>query len=325
MFYIKNSYEYFEDSETHYLADSPQIKRAEANEKIASHVILNQLKSNPSLYNAISYFEDNFDEYVDDFYVFEDNFREFLFKNHYIVSNEYGKGFWDYVYEINTYEELKSYMDEEGIDSSGTKEDLIRRIKERNLYDDFNEFEFKMSSEGEKYFESIEWIKYYLVYLDSFDLIEFEEFYNGSDNDFKDASLKFLNEHLKLALKRNDFNALFDAQSSKAMYYVINKDIVSALNEEMKLFIVRLNPTCDGDDLVFHMPTERTNIHNLKVLIKLCEIDNLKSLFKANWDSLEYEKIWFDENTSFDIFTKALKAKKPDELNRDIENQYFEE
>ena len=81
-----------------------------------------------------------------------------------------------------------------------------------------------------------------MVYKDTFDLIEFEDYFHKSGNDFNNDSLKFLNKHLNHAIKRNDFMALFDALSSKAMYYTINNDLTSALNEEMKLFIVRLNP-----------------------------------------------------------------------------------
>ena len=322
-FYIKNKYENFRDTEIHYLKDSPQI-RPSYNEKIASYIVLNGLKTEPFLERTIWDFMDHYDEYADEEFECDEDIKEFLFSNDYVESLDYGDGFWEYVYEINSYEDLKEYLDDEGIDSSGDKRDLIERIKELKPYDDFNEFTFKLSKKGDEYLESIGWIRFYLTYLDRFDFYEFEEYLAQSAGEFEKVSLDFLDEHINLALKRNDFEALFDAQSSKALCRVVFKDLPSALNEEVKLFIVRLNPTLEGDDVVFHEAVERVNINNIKTLIKLCSIDDLKGLFSSNWDLLDYEKKWFDEKSSFDIFTKALKSRNPDDLSNEVENRYFE-
>ncbi|PWB87522.1 hypothetical protein MBBTH_10880 [Methanobrevibacter thaueri] len=56
------------------------------------------------------------------------------------------------------------------------------------------------------------------------------------------TSLIFLDTHQDLALKRNDYMVLFDVQLSKAPYYVVNKDFSEDLREELKLFLMRLNP-----------------------------------------------------------------------------------
>ena len=84
-----------------------------------------------------------------------------------------------------------------------------------------------------------EWIRCYLVFLNHFD---FDEYLEKSDDDFMTTSLIFLDTYQDLALKRNDYMALFDVQLSKAPYYVVNKDFSEDLREELKLFLMRLNP-----------------------------------------------------------------------------------
>lgn len=314
--YIKNSYEYFNESETHYINPNPQ-KHDPYNEKIASYLTLKNLKQTPDLDNAISDLEDYFE--------YDAEIKEFLFKNDYIESREFGEGFWDYVYEINTYDDLKTFLDDENIDSSGSKRDLVNRAKELHLYEELNEFEFKPSYKGRKYLVSISWIEYYLIFLDRFDFYEFEDYYEP-EMEFMPQALSFIDLHLNSSFKNYDFIAFFDALSSKALYYIVNGDYVNALAEEMKVFLTRVNPISDDieEDLVFHHPLDRVNIDNIKNLIEITGTSDLESLFNDNWDSMRFNQVFFERNESFEIFIKALKSDYCEDLNPELEEVYFE-
>ncbi|WP_405294539.1 hypothetical protein [Methanobrevibacter sp.] len=160
-------------------------------------------------------------------------------------------------------------------------------------------------------------------FLDFFDHMEFEEFQKESGDDLMESALKFIDAHLNLALKRNDYFALFDSQSSKALYYAFNEDFKNALKEELKLFLVRINPHCDKTQLVFHEGVNQVNIHNLNDLIIACEIEDVETLFNNVWDELEFEMTYFDKKESYDILIESLNACDLDGINCNIERRYF--
>ena len=60
LLYIKNQYEYFEDTPTHYINQNP-VKHGEYNEKIASYLTLKMLEKQPDLLLAIGELEDYFE------------------------------------------------------------------------------------------------------------------------------------------------------------------------------------------------------------------------------------------------------------------------
>ena len=246
--YIKNTYEYFKKTPIHFL--EPKLPKETFNEKIASYIALNQLKT--SIGSEIA----------------DSEVKEFLIEN--------------------------GYIDESGL-----------------------------TAKGERYFNSIRWVGHYLTFLDSFDFYEFEDYLNNSGEEFMPTALKFLNTHFDLALKRNDFKALFVAQSSKALYHAINKNLENALIEEMKLFIVRLNPNCENHQLTFHEAINQVNILNLNSLIVVCEITDIEMLFNGAWESLKYDKLYFDKKSSFDLLIRALTTTDLDIINKDIEDAYF--
>lgn len=313
--YIKNSYEYFLESNTHYLNAKP-IEHCEYNEKIAVYQTLENLKDEPDIDFAIGNLEDYFE--------YDIQIKDFLFGNAYIESEELGDKFWDYVYDENDLEDIKWLFDELKINSEGSKRDLVDRAREMHLYEEFNEFDFKISKKGEKYFESIKWIEYYLIFLDTFDFYEFDEYY-APDEDFMPQALTFIDRHLNTAFERHDLTAFFDAQSSKALYHIVNEDYDNALIEELKLFLARLNPIYkDSEELVFHNAVNRVNISNLKCLMIKTGNNDLKSLFNEAWDGMLFERKFFNRKKSFKILIKALSVENAEDINPKIEGVYFD-
>ena len=161
------------------------------------------------------------------------------------------------------------------------------------------------------------------IILDSFDMNEFGNYWKNSDEDLMATVWRFLDEHFNLALKRDDFKALFDAQSSKAIYQVINNNIEDALTEELKLFIIRLNPILNESDIIFHEPINQVNVLNLNTLIILCKTSDLEKVFDDAWKSLNFKKKYFDRKTSYNLLIKALTSTELDKINRKIESEYI--
>ena len=161
------------------------------------------------------------------------------------------------------------------------------------------------------------------VILDSFDMNEFGDYLKNSDESLMPTVWRFLDEHFNLALKRDDFKAIFDAQSSKAIYQAINNNIEDALTEELKLFIIRLNPILNESEIIFHEPINQVNVLNLNTLIILCKTDDLEKVFDDAWKSLNFKKKYFDRKTSYNLLMTALTTADIDEINHEIESEYL--
>ena len=168
-----------------------------------------------------------------------------------------------------------------------------------------------------------------------FDKLVYDILENDIDEIIEDINQKQLSEikkrpHIKLPdghdyIKNSydylgdiDFKLLFDIKAEKAFKYVENSDFENALDEEIKLFIIRLNPQID--DLIHHEPVNQVNIDNLNVLIGICETDDLDELFDKNWD---LKKPIVPKEKSFKLLKGGLESSDLDKLNKMAEKYYF--
>lgn len=223
---------------------------------------------------------------------------------------------------ISAYRTLKSLNEGSGFDEAVFECGEIRHFLVENGL--MNSTDLTLTLKGTEYLNSMGWIDDYLLFLDRFDFDEFERFYKNSEKDFMNASLEFLDIHFNLATERHDLKAQFDAQSSRALCQVINGKLSEALDEEMKLFIIRLNPAyASKNELLFHEAVNRVNLHNLSVLFEVCKTTDYEGSFKRNWKTLRIENPPIGEDESLSIFNGAMAGDDLDELNRMAETYYF--
>lgn len=228
--------------------------------------------------------------------------------------------FREYDERIAAYQMLKCIR-EDAISDKTREDEISEFLLENNLVDSND---FRLTSDGIEWLNSMGWIECYLTFLDRFDFTEFENHLKKGD-DFMNAAAEFLEKHYRLALKRHDLKAQFDAQASKALYHVVNGNFTSALDEEIKLFMVRLNPTYRSEnELLFHEAVNQVNIHNLNSLFEICKTNDFEELFKRNWKSLDMKNLIIGEEESFDIFSEAVMGMNPDDLNRRAEKHYLD-
>lgn len=205
----------------------------------------------------------------------------------------------------------------------GHENEIAEFLFENELVESHDNSSVNVTAKGIEYLNSISWIEYYLIFLDRFDFREFDEFMKV---DFWNSALEFLDTHYNLAVKRHDLTGQFDAQSSKALYHILTRDMRNALDEEMKLFIIRLNPVHESpDELIFHEALNPVNVSNLNSLLEICEIDDAEKLFIKNWDELDLENPVISKRDSLKYLMDALKLDNLDDLNRSAEKYYLME
>ena len=133
--------------------------------------------------------------------------------------------------------------------------------------------------------QGVEWVKFYDSYLDYFDFNDFERYMQEYDTgDVGKNSLNYLEEHLKIAHDKREFNRLHDVFSSKAMVYLGQEKFKKALLEELKIFVLKLNPVyLDKKEYASTRPIEYPNINNINELNDLSEVKSLKRVLYRAW------------------------------------------
>ena len=96
---------------------------------------------------------------------------------------------------------LKRILNNNGLETEGTKDELIKRLVDNNvtLGDSFN-----ITSKGKNHLKKFVWIGYYEHFLYEFDFIDFCRYRESHQGNIKEISLSYLDEHIKLAKESSD-------------------------------------------------------------------------------------------------------------------------
>ena len=96
---------------------------------------------------------------------------------------------------------LRKILRDNNLESEGEKEQLIKRLAENNvtLGDSY-----KITSKGRNYLNEFSWIAFYEEFFNEFDFNDYQKYLDSHEGNIKDVSLRYVNEHLKLARKNRD-------------------------------------------------------------------------------------------------------------------------
>lgn len=137
----------------------------------------------------------------------------------------------------------------------------------------------------------------------------------------KALNIDILKKQMASSFTANDYTGYFNSQSEIVQYHITNEDYEEALEEEVKLFIIRLNPFCDN--LALHEPINEVNIRNIENLIDICGTDNIEEVLYQCFDELEFNELWINKKDCLNYLLKALKTSDIDNLNCEVEKIYL--
>jgi len=210
--------------------------------------------------------------------------------------------------------ELKDELALHDLSTRGSKSELISRLVKYE-----SENSYVVTEYGMYRFMGVNWVAFYNTCLDYFDFDDFENYMTEYDTgSVVDNSLNYIDEHIKKGYADKDFNRLHDSFSSLALIHINLDNFEDALFNELKIFILRLNPVfLDNDELKDYVPIHYSNVNNIEVLSALCEIDDLKNLFTSAWDDIEYKKKLTSKDNAYRYLNEAIND-GVDELNGKI-------
>lgn len=171
----------------------------------------------------------------------------------------------------------------------------------------------------------VNWVGFYEQFLDYFDFDDFERYMQENDTGkVVKNSLNYLDEHLKIAYAKKEFDRLHDVFSSKAMIYLNEQEFKKALIEELKIFTLKLNPIyLNKEDLDSYYAIEYPNINNISELSDLAEVKSLKRILYKAWMDIEFEEMLMTKKDAFKYLSRAFDGEILEELSDEIANKYF--
>lgn len=274
-----------------------------------------ELEKNPNLNEAL----DNADLKID-----KETVRSFLINMDLIESQTFGDDFWVHVYHDYRVVDLKEILRKNSLKVSGNKFDLVLRLKENGMYEEFGEEEFQLTENAEYFLNGTQWINMYNDFMDSFDLDDVQDYLKTKSGTFTENALDYLKEHIKIGYRKRDFRRLHDAFSSMALIHVHDEEFKKALACELQLYMLRMNPIYLTDDEMGSFEAFMySNMNNIKVLMHLAGIHNLKKIFNKTWSYMKFEKRLVPKKIALGYLNRALDGEDGDELSYEIAGKYF--
>ena len=146
-----------------------------------------------------------------------------------------------------------------------------------------------MTKKAYDYLKEYGWIGFYIKHLYYFDFLDFFDYFEGYDGDIEEISLKYLDEHIELAIKSLDFNYIIRSYNAKSEINHMTDNLENALKCDMRILILNMNPIClDYNLYPMHIPLDVNNVANLKKLKSKFGEEHILNAFNENWNFMRF-------------------------------------
>lgn len=143
-----------------------------------------------------------------------------------LITDEVNYDNWDeFAHDSLNVNDLKNILRENNLKISGKKQELIDRIAENQIpLDEFRSEKVTLTENGDEFLQENQWIDFYDTFLNKFDFNDFVKYLDNNEGEFIELSLKYLEQHLKLAKKEDNDIYLADC--------IMAHDIISKAGRE---------------------------------------------------------------------------------------------
>ena len=140
------------------------------------------------------------------------------------INNEVNYENWnEFANNELTIPDLKDILRQNNLKISGKKQELIDRISENQIpLDEFESEKVSITPLGEEFLQENSWIKLYDDFLNKFDFNDYVKYLDNNEGELIEVTLKYLEEHLKLAKKENDSDYIKDCSIAHDMISTID-------------------------------------------------------------------------------------------------------
>ena len=256
---------------------------------------------------------------------FREQLRDLSFKEGFLTHNACKANWQEFSKDLKRYQ-LKKFLEKHGVDVEGNKKQLVQIIAESNLpLEEFVSEKTFLTQKSYDYLEEYIWIQFYIDNLYYFDFLDFFDFLDNHNCSIEEISLKYLDEHIKLAEKSLDFDYIIRTYESKTriLHSILKLD--EALECDIRILHLNMNPIClPNYAFSSHVPLNPENISNLKEVKSKCGEEIIFKSFNKNWNFMGFKSIIIPKNDVWDYLIKALNSKAQNHGSKKIREKYFQ-
>ena len=271
-------------------------------------------------YHILSYIKEkasSFNDVIDAIELNTDDPVNLYFKKNIstLIETVDGVDLTQYLNKLNN-DDLTTLLSSNNISCHGKKKKLVKLILKNNLIPYNYTGKCRLSKEGEKFLDEMNWIGIYDKYLSKF---EFDDFYNNIDHndDLYNQILVLLDKYLDKSFEMLPVDDCYEAISD--IYYQIN-DYESCLIQSLKRFILRLNPSHSYQ--AFYMEYDVFDEHNIWLIKEsLSKLDiNIEEFFNKIWDEFKLNNYYSTKDVAVTYLNKTL-----DDLDlKELSDEYYD-
>ena len=306
--YYEHEY-YIKDGK--YALEKVEDENEGANLTFLIHNILLELEKNSNIYEVFKELE------IEDKSIIHE-----LVSTELIESEDYDD-IWRVIYNCHSMEKLSEICKKHGLDGTGKKDEMIFELLNQGCYDEFGLTNFELSFEGKSLVQFTSWIDFYKDHMHIFDYDDFGNYIEKiKTHSFEPQCERYLDKHLKQAYDSKDFRKILDIMASKSRCDVHFTNFVNALNDELQLFMISINPVY-LDDLNEYNFLSKSNINNIAVLSQATNKKNLKKIFNKNWDKVLFDKKVISKKSALKYLNDAVNGKDLNIIENSIKKEFL--
>ena len=254
---------------------------------------------------------------------FRERLRDASFEEGFLTHNACKENWNDFSKDLRDWK-LRKFLEKYGIDSFGSKKELVERIAKNNLpLDELVCEKTFLSKKAYDFFKEHEWIQYYLDKLYSFDFLDYEDYLENYEGTFYQGTFDYLNEHIKLANQSFDFNYIIKSYEAKAKVCRSMARMDYALECEMRILHLNMNPVCLNGNFSSHIPLVPENVTNLKKLRLRFGKEKIRESFDENWNFMGFNSFIIPKEEVWSYLIAALNAPYENHGSGKIRDKYF--
>ena len=219
--------------------------------------------------------------------------------------------------------ELSALLKKHGIIASGKKKKLVKLAVKHLPLSEFTS-NFTLTSEGEKFLKDYEWFGAYESYLLLFELSDISKYIDEHEGRDADLIQDYLCEHVRLALKKEDYDYLAESYISKSGIYLFDENYGDCLKESLKTFILLLNPIFSYElSIVINLLFKNEVVGYIPKSLKHLDDVDLKALFDELWDEKASKKDFCTKEVGFEYLKRLLDGEDEDHLSSEYRIKYL--
>ena len=221
-------------------------------------------------------------------------------------------------------DELRNILSRNNLDTNGQRENLIFRIESKLSPKDIFGKKYSLTKKGFKFLEKNKNYEYYNENLSEFnfyEVINFKKHYKGNLKDFDKSFIKYLEE---ISIMNEDYLKYHDI-----IHYQlenVKKDSVEYLILFSKLFIIEINYWLNRfEHEKGEKPLDSDLIDKYPDIKDFFKYNDIVSIFNEANNSIKIDYLKDKNDKSLFYLIKSLNYDDIEDINREIEQDFFEE